>query len=228
MEKGQISITAPFNKRSVLFAALIFPLQLFTYLVPTTFTNLLTLHDVTLPLDSLIPFVPMFIIPYVLVFIEWGYCYFLAPLLEREHFARFMAALVIGYLSIFIIYMSFPTTYSRPDAANGGFFSGLMYSVFGVDEPTRCMPSLHCYLGWMCWKLVYKQERVAKWLRITIFCFALLTLPTTLLVKQHVFVDVPTGVLLAELTWFIAAKTKLPAFLVGKFDWLTLKLKITA
>ncbi len=224
MDIQQLPLKAPFNKRSVLFAALIFALQLFTYLVPTLFTDVLTLHDITLPIDGLIPFAPAFVIPYVLVFIEWGYCYLLAPLLERERFARFMAALVIGYVSIFMIYILYPTTYTRPEAVGDGFFARLMEGIFGIDEPSRCMPSLHCYLGWMCWKLVHRQQRVAKWLRVTVFVFALLILPTTLLIKQHVFVDVPTGVLMAELTWFAAGKTKLPAYLVGQFERLAERL----
>jgi hypothetical protein len=226
MEMQQLSLKAPFNKRSALFAVLMVALQMFTYLVPTLFTDVLNLHEITLPLDGLIPFAPVFVIPYVLVFVEWAYCYLLAPLLGRERFARFMAALVIGYLSIFVIYMAYPTTYTRPDTAGGGFFAQLMERIFGIDEPTRCLPSLHCYLGWMCWRLVHKQAQVAKWLRVTVFVLALLILPTTLLVKQHVFVDVPAGVLMAELSWFVAGKTKLPAYLAGKFDLLSERLNL--
>lgn len=227
MEIKQLSLTAPFNKRSLLYAALMFALQLFTYLVPTIFTGLLTLHDITLPIDNLIPFVPAFIIPYVLVFIEWGYCYLLAPMLGREQMGRFTTALMMGFLTIFIIFFAFPTTYMRPPQSdNDGFFAKLMHMVFGIDEPSRCLPSLHCFMGWMCWRLVYKQERVKKWIRVTNFLLALLILPTTLLVKQHVIVDVPTGVLMAELAWFIAGKTKLPERFAGEFDKLAARMKV--
>lgn len=228
MDRIQLSLKAPFNRRSLLYFALMFGLQLFVYLVPTIFTKMLALKDITLPVDSLIPFVPVFIIPYVMVFIEWGYSYLLAPLLERERFARFTAALVLGFAATFAIYFLYPTTYARPEPSGEGFFARLMYAVFGIDEPSRCLPSLHCFMGWICWRLVYRQERVQKWIRVLFFLLALLILPTTLLVKQHVIVDVPAGVLVAELAWFVAGKTKLPAYLVGKFDRLAEKLRLGA
>lgn len=226
MDTQRLSLTAPFNKRSLLYAALIFSLQLFVYLVPTAFTGILSFHDITLPVDSLVPFAPAFIIPYVLVYAEWVYCYLLAPLLERERFARFTAALIIGYLAVFVLFLAYPTTYTRPDTSGGGFFARLVGLIFGIDEPSRCMPSMHCFIGWMCWRLVHRQARVPKWMRITILCLALLTLPTTLLVKQHVLIDVPAGVLLAELSWFVAGKTKLPGYFAGKFDQLAKKLHL--
>lgn len=225
MEK-RITLFAPFNKRSFLFAALALALQFFIYLVPTIFMPLMHLYDITLPIDALIPFLPAFVIPYVLVFAEWGYCYLLAPLLSRERFGRYAAALVIGFCLTFVIYFAFPTTYVRPATEGGGFFARVMAFLFGLDQPSRCLPSLHCFLGWLNWRLVAREARAPKWMKATMLFWALLTLPTTLLVKQHVFVDVPAGILVAELAWFIAGKTKLPALLHGKFDALSKKLNL--
>ncbi|HWQ58205.1 MAG TPA: hypothetical protein VN540_04225 [Clostridia bacterium] len=221
-----ITFRDAFNRRSILYAALMFALQLFTYLVPTIFTPVLHLNDITMPLDNLIPFVPVFIIPYVLVFLEWGYFYLLAPLLGRERWGRYTAALTLGFAAIFIIFFAFPTTYTRPETEGGSFFARIMGYVFGIDQPSRCLPSLHCYLGWMNWRLVYGQQRVPKWLRVTALVVALVTLPTTLLVKQHVIVDVPSGVLMAELAWYAAGKTKLPEVFLGAFEKIAAKAKV--
>lgn len=225
MEK-RITLFDPFNKRSMLFAALALVLQFFVYLVPTFFMPRMHLYDITLPIDALIPFWPVFVIPYVLVFAEWGYCYLLAPLLPGERFGRYAAALVIGLCLTFVIYFAFPTTYVRPETENGGFFTRVMAFLFGLDQPSRCLPSMHCFLGWLNWRLVAGEARVPKWMRGTMLFWALLTLPTTLFVKQHVIVDVPAGVLLAELSWFAAGKTKLPALLRGKFEALSQKLNL--
>lgn len=225
MEK-RIAFFGPFNKRSALYFALVFAAQLFVYLVPTIFMPMVRMHDIALPVDALIPFWPAFVIPYVLVFFEWGYCYLLAPLLERERFARYTAALLVGFAACFAVYMFYPTTYTRPEIEGGGFFAKLMEQIFGIDQPSRCMPSLHCFLGWLNWRFVHKQTAVPKWLRAVALFFALVTLPTTLLVKQHVLVDVPTGVLTAELAWFVGGHKKISGFFVGIFERIAAKLKV--
>ena len=225
MEK-QIALKGPFTKRSLLFASLALGAQLIVYLVPTIFTPVLNLHNITLPIDTLIPFWPAFIIPYVLVFIEWGYCYLLAPLVDRARFGRYAAALALGFLVTFLIFFAFPTTYARPTIEGGGFFAKWVGFIFGIDQPSRCLPSLHCLLGWLNWRLVAKEARVPKWMRAAALCLALITLPTTLFVKQHVIVDVPAGVLLAELVWFLAERTKLSERFLVWFERLAAKLGV--
>lgn len=112
MEK-QIAFLDPFNKRSALYFALAFAAQLFIYLVPTIFMPMMRMHDIELPVDSYIPFWPAFVIPYVLVFLEWGYWYLLAPLMEKERFGRYTAALLLGFIAVFAVYMLYPTTYTQ-------------------------------------------------------------------------------------------------------------------
>lgn len=192
--------------------------QLFVYLVPTAFTPVLTLHDITTPLDAYIPFVPALMIPYLLVFFEWGYFYMLSPSLGGERFGRFAAALALGFAVSFAVYMLYPTTYVRPEVTGSGFFAFAMRTVYGMDQPTRCLPSLHCFLAWMDWRLVSGDKRVPARLRAAAFALMLITLPVTLLVKQHVVPDVPAGVLLAEAAWQIAPKTKLPAALDALYE----------
>lgn len=207
-----------FSKRGIVALVLLLAVQFFAYLVPTVFTPYLTLHDITLPLDAKIPFIPAFLIPYVLVFIEWGYIYMLSPSMGEERFGRFLAAIVMGLAAAFATFLLYPTTYTRPEVTGDGFFAFAMRTIYGVDQPSRCLPSLHCFLVWMDWRLVSFDERVPKWLRVTTFALMLITLPTTLLVKQHVVVDVPAGVLLAEAAWRIAPKTGLPAALYALYE----------
>ena len=103
-------------------------------------------HLIHTPVDDVIPFVPAFIIPYVL----W---YFYVPGMmlfmcfkDREVFMRQVATLFTGAFICIAVFALYPTRiYFRPDASGDGLLLTLCRLVYANDQPYNVLPSLHCY-----------------------------------------------------------------------------------
>ena len=103
-------------------------------------------HLIHTPVDDVIPFVPAFIIPYVL----W---YFYVPGMmlfmcfkDREVFMRQVATLFTGAFICITVFALYPTRIDfRPDASGGGLLLALCRLIYANDQPYNVLPSLHCY-----------------------------------------------------------------------------------
>ena len=149
-------------------------------------------HSVQLPLDALIPFVPAMILPYVLAFAQWLTCF---ALLAWEPTARcryFALGTVIAELICAV-----------PEGTD--VFSRLAAFIFAADDPSRNLfPSLHCVFSWLCLRITLASPRVSKPLRAANAVLTALIVASVVLVKQHVVVDIPAGLLTAELGLLLA------------------------
>ena len=218
METMRIKPRAAFTRRGAVAAAMIFAFEFIAYF-PPTLIKLYPAIDMTLPWDALIPFVPAMIIPYLLVFAEWIYFFMLSPALERARSSRFLGAAVGGFFIALLCFVFIPSTYTRPDIpAGSGALASAVSIMYGMDQVSRCIPSLHCFITWLCYILVRGRREVPLGLRALALGSALITFCSTLLVKQHVIVDIPAGALLAELCWAVAPKTPLPRWLASLYD----------
>ena len=90
--------------------------------------------------------------------------------------------------------------------------------LYMADAPTNLLPSLHCLLSTMCWIGVRGNRRIPRWKKIFFLTAAVLVYVSTLLVKQHVIVDVFAGILLAEAAMYAVRFIPLGSFLEDLFD----------
>ena len=60
-------------------------------------------------------------------------------------------------------------------------------------------PSIHCLDSWLCWRFLVKIEWIPKWYKWINFLFTLLVCASTVLVKQHLLVDIFAGIAVAEI-----------------------------
>lgn len=163
-------------------------------------------HSVQLPLDALIPFVPAMILPYVLAFAQWLTCF---ALLAWEPTARcryFALGTVIAELICAACFLIYPTVMAnRPIPEGTDVFSRLAAFIFAADNPSRNLfPSLHCVFSWLCLRITLASPRVSKPLRAANAVLTALIVASVVLVKQHVVVDIPAGLLTAELGLLLA------------------------
>ena len=109
--------------------------------IPSEFS---TVH---FPLDDKIPFIPIFIIPYII----W-YVYVPLPMIyiffkyEKE-FRKQAVAFFSGAVICGLIFLVYPTIIDfRPSADGKGIFLWLTRIIYANDNPpANCFPSLHCY-----------------------------------------------------------------------------------
>ena len=125
---------------------------------------------------------------------------FRLPLLKQlDWLAGGAFGLVRGAMILYVIFLLLPTTIARPEADGSGFIGWLTRIIYMADTPVTLFPSIHCLDSWLCWRFLVKCKKVPRWYKWVNFVFSLLVCASTVLVKQHVFVDIFAGIAVAEL-----------------------------
>ena len=188
-----------------IFGALYF--ALFTLLEKVNATDVFILHN---RLDEIIPFVPGFIIPYVLWFPYMGISVAWFALLDTEgpDYWRMTRSLAFGCVVFLIISWVFPNGQDlRPDVANLGnsVFESIIKSLYSGDTSTNVFPSLHCYNSiaaceaW-CHSKMLKGHPVIKALIIILSVSICLS---TMFCKQHSSYDVFGAIILFGICYLL-------------------------
>jgi membrane-associated phospholipid phosphatase len=94
-------------------------------------------------IDSMIPFIPVFIVPYII----W-YAFILGYLIyfwykDISVYLKTLSLIVIGELICFIIYFYFQTTVPRPEVTGNGILLDLVRMIYSHDQPFNAFPSIH-------------------------------------------------------------------------------------
>ena len=157
-------------------------------------------------LDYMIPFLPIFIIPYLFWFIYMfgGFAYLL--LFDERRLKHAYFYLFIGMTVCLILYAIFPTVQNlRVDLDTTKFFQRLISFIYSKDTCTNVCPSIHVYNScMMCYVLnqtkFFKNYTAHRWLNY-IICISICL--STMFVKQHAWLDVVFGLLLAWIVFFV-------------------------
>jgi len=146
-----------------------------------------------------IPFVPIFIVPYLSIDL-----FFVASFLVcanrvelREHAGRIALAILIAGVA----FMVFPLTvgYGRPDVS--GWTGSLFHFLWSFDKPHNLAPSLHIALASLLWPVYARRaEGTLRWL---VHGWFALIVASPILTWQHHLLDVATGVMLGQVCLFV-------------------------
>lgn len=171
-------------------------------------------HVVYVGVDDMIPFWEVFIIPYVIWYpFVWGPLFYFY-IKDRESFLHFGLCLVIGMAigtTTFILYPSM-IDFQPQEFPRDNIFSYLVGLMYASDEPHNVLPSMHCYCAVAVWIGLWKSKSLGGklWVRITSAVIAILICLSTVLIKQHSFVDLVTGVILALIVGFVVYRINWP------------------
>ncbi|MBO7727727.1 MAG: phosphatase PAP2 family protein [Oscillospiraceae bacterium] len=169
------------------------------------FTHGLFHHDLSLSADAAVPFLPWTIVIYFGCFGAWFlfYCYIAG--LPRERADRFFCSNILGKAVCLLFFLFLPTTMARPDVSGPSFWEFAMRFLYSVDTPDNLFPSIHCLNSWLCWAGVRGNRVVPFRIRAAALITAIFVCLSTLTVRQHVLVDVLSGILLAEITYLLSS-----------------------
>lgn len=173
--------------------------QLSLYFLAKLLTSTRFHYDLSIPLDGRLPFVPFFILIYWGAYISWGVDYIMAARESRDHCRRSITADMIAKALSFVIFLVLPTTIARPEITGQGLLSWLTRIIYTADTPVTLFPSIHCLDSWLSWRFLVQCKKVPLWYKWVNFVFSLLVCLSTVLVKQHVIVDIFAGIAVAEL-----------------------------
>ncbi|CAH1191121.1 phosphatase PAP2 family protein [Paenibacillus sp. JJ-223] len=168
-------------------------------------------------IDQLVPFVPVFIIPYVLWYPFITGILVALAFKNRETYFQTLIALCSGLIVSYLFFALFQTTIQRPDIQHEtGFLYRIIGMVYSSDQPYNCFPSIHVLTSYLMLRGARVFSKI-NW-RLTAAMSTLIMI-STVFVKQHVVVDIAGGVLVGELcfrlagAWIISIQKKqqLPA-----------------
>lgn len=166
--------------------------------------------------DDIIPFVPVFVIPYLLWFPYVLVSCFYLLMKNEEAYHRLCTVLVIGMTVFIAVSIVFPNIHlMRPQTMpEDTVFTRMISLLYLADTPTNLTPSIHVFnslaVVGAAWSWDWRTDRgmalpssVRIPGRITITVLGLLITLSTMLIKQHSFSDVVIAFALFFVTWIL-------------------------
>lgn len=166
-------------------------------------------YDFSIAIDKALPFVDRMIIIYVLAYVAWIVGFIVIGRESREVCYEIMSAEQVAKILCLVCFLTIPCTLVRPEITGTGFSSWLTRLIYEIDSPENLFPSIHCLENWICFRGAMKCKKVGKTYKAVMFIAAILVFASTLLVKQHVFVDVIGGIAVVEIGLFLSKKFKM-------------------
>lgn len=185
--------------------------QLIIYFGSSAILDGAVFHDISTPLDEKIPFVPFWISIYTLAYMYWAISGIIFLLLSdnKERTTRFAIAYILHLFIAGAIFIIYPTTLMRPEVTGGDFFSAVVRLIYSLDAPRNLLPSLHVSVSYLCWRGTFGSDKIPKWYKAFSLVFNVLVALSILFVKQHVVVDIPSAIIVAELSLWVSKLPKL-------------------
>lgn len=157
-------------------------------------------------LDEYIPFVKIFIIPYL-----FWYVYIFAALVyfgftSKEDFYKLTFFMFGGMTICFLIYYILPNGQNlRPVITDTDLFSRMIANIYQTDNPTNVAPSMHVLdsIGVHLAVRYSRSLRKYRWLQWGSLISAFLISISTVLIKQHSVEDGLYAVLLSYILYLI-------------------------
>lgn len=167
-------------------------------------------YDVKLPaIDDRIPVLPPFFFGYIWSYAYWFFAPFFIIRTGKENTWDFTITYVVTLIACSLILYYFPTRMDRVaeglwDPSRKGFFWDLLhicYNMDGGDFNCNLLPSMHCGNSVLYYQAMRRREIPYRF-RLAALLSTILVIASTLLTKQHYFLDAVTGVLIPVIVRF--------------------------
>lgn len=146
-----------------------------------------THYDLSGIMDYHIPFIPLFIIPYVLAYFQWIVGYIVIARQGKEYCNRVMGGEMISKFIVGIIFLLFPTIMLREEVIGSDIISQAVAIIYKLDPPTNLFPSIHCFESYICMKSALEIRDIDKRYRIVVVVMSILVFMSTVFIKQTDF-----------------------------------------
>ncbi len=146
------------------------------------------------PLDEVIPFLEVFVLPYCLWYPMLFATGLMLLLWDVPNFKRYMLFLSIGFGAALLFCLLVPNGQDlRPESfAHSNILSRLVAALYRADTNTNVFPSMHVIGSVAAAVAVWKSERL-RFLRIPWLILATAICLSTVFIKQHSILDVFGG-----------------------------------
>lgn len=149
-------------------------------------------YDMFSPMDTKIPFIKEFVIPYLFWYIYMAFGFIYLGIVSKKDYYRLFLFMFFGMVICYAIYGIFPNGQSlRPVITENDIFSRIMKGIYAADTPTNVAPSIHVLnsIAVHVGLIGYEPFKKNIGLRITSFILMVIISASTVLVKQHSILD---------------------------------------
>lgn len=164
-------------------------------------------HVVYHPLDDVIPFCELFVLPYVWWFLFLGGMVAFTLFFDRDAFVGLMKFITITYGVTLLIYIVFPTAQQlRPTTfERDNLLTRFMSDFYAFDTNTNVCPSMHVSgaVAVLVSSWNSKYFRTLPW-QIYFTVTTILICLSTVFLKQHSVLDIPPSLILCLVAYPIA------------------------
>lgn len=156
-------------------------------------------------LDSKLPLVESFVIFYFLWYVYLLCLPYLLYKKDKSKFFKYAAITLISIILAAIIFIFYPTTIIRGDLnLSNNIFGFLIKFIYFTDTPIlNCLPSMHTVLSLIFIILISETKDIKISIKIALNISLLLIIASTLLIKQHVIVDIIAAIIIVILSIII-------------------------
>jgi membrane-associated phospholipid phosphatase len=156
-------------------------------------------HDLLLPGEEKIPFMPFSILVYSLEYLLPIWLFVMIS--KREYILKIIIAFVAMVIIHVFFYFSFPVEYVlRPHLSADTMGYYFISTLYEMDAPINTFPSMHVSIAFLTFFIIRKYRPHLQWIG---FLVAIIISTSTILIKQHYILDVVSGVMLAWLVYYV-------------------------
>lgn len=167
------------------------------------------------PLDDMIPFCEIFVIPYYIWFAFIVGMLLYTMLFDAAAFRKMMWIVILTYTATIIIYYIFPNCQElRPDLESLGrdnIFIDIARNLYDFDTNTNVCPSIHVLGSMAVFMPSWNTKHMTSWwCRTIMFILNILICFSTVFLKQHSIIDVFASFALCAIVYPIIFWKKSP------------------
>ena len=151
-------------------------------------------------LDDKIPFMEIFVIPYVSWFLLIGGVLAWTMFRKKEDFLELCLLMFTGTTFCLAVYWVFPNGLDlRPDTVPDNFWGWMVGLLYSMDTSTNVCPSIHVSTSVAVGLIAGKNRWFSKKpaLRWLLYFWIVLICLSTMMIKQHSVIDVACGTILS-------------------------------
>ncbi|MDL2300609.1 phosphatidic acid phosphatase [Clostridiaceae bacterium OttesenSCG-928-D20] len=145
------------------------------------------------PIDDLIPFNELFLIPYLFWFVFLVGMHLYTLVYDIDCFERMIKYIILTYFSAITIYIIFPNCQLlRPtEFARDNILTRFIQGFYQFDTNTNVCPSIHVIGSLAVMEAgLYSKTIKSKWIKAGFVITAVLICASTVFMKQHSIIDV--------------------------------------
>lgn len=215
------------KKSSIFVAVMWFLLHFITFYTPALIVGDSPRIVVNSWIDDQIPLIPFFVLFYGMAYLQWIFNLFVLIYEDDDKMLyNYFSADLTGKIICGLFFILLPTTMVQPAFESTDFWTFHLNLVYSLDEPINLFPSIHCFESYICARVALQSKKTPIFYKVFSVILSLLVFASTVFTKQHVLIDIPAGIILAELCVFIISKGWLPEVnrkIFTQFDKIKLK-----